>query len=611
MKKYLVFGMMSAMALTFVACSSEDDLANVNQNFDGKTVKTQLAVSLPGKKAKTRMAEDIVQNEADGSNFRTITDLRLYPFTAKAELDGYFDVQESGYRVAATDAFSGTPFVDGDKMENEISAFDHKTTNDKWYEVQLPVKTNAMLVYAVAENTEQGFANGYLNASWNAADDPKDLVNNGDLATNLTFSLQTITDEKLETEGADVLKALNSLLNVKGKLTDASDATEVAWSAITTEQNATYKELYEQYKKMTAGSSASVYALLEDLKESVETQQTAGDFAEKLTDSIDAAMSMVDGIDFPGSLDLPDGAAKVKFNNDKFEFVESETTLMGDANMDDDDNVEMKYGFNTYVYPAELYYRANSPIVASDEKQQPNVTDGDEWTSDVIEGLYADASDEVLPTTQSVAIVDQIQYAVANLQTFVKFADATVSTNEELESGEMREIKLDGTLELTGILVGGQKNVDWQFEPTSGEKATEYVVYDKELVTTDIDEDTTDPASYTLLLQTAEDEDVNVALEFVNTFVDENGEPVDFVGVNGQIIPFGTKFYLVGKLEASEASATDNCVFKQDFRTVAKFTISSVKNAYNVVPDLRTPELELGLSVNLEWQDGAEYEIEF
>ena len=43
MKKFFQFALLGAVALTgavFTACSSDDDLANVNPTFDGQAVKT-------------------------------------------------------------------------------------------------------------------------------------------------------------------------------------------------------------------------------------------------------------------------------------------------------------------------------------------------------------------------------------------------------------------------------------------------------------------------------------------------------------------------------------------------------------------------------------------
>ena len=32
--------------------------------------------------------------------------------------------------------------------------------------------------------------------------------------------------------------------------------------------------------------------------------------------------------------------------------------------------------------------------------------------------------------------------------------------------------------------------------------------------------------------------------------------------------------------------------------------------AYNTIPDLRTPQLELGLSVDLTWQPGVQFDLD-
>ena len=56
--------------------------------------------------------------------------------------------------------------------------------------------------------------------------------------------------------------------------------------------------------------------------------------------------------------------------------------------------------------------------------------------------------------------------------------------------------------------------------------------------------------------------------------------------------------------EANKNDKVIKRVFLQDYITTATFTVKSLKNAYNVVPDLRLPALELGLGVNLNWTPG-------
>jgi hypothetical protein len=116
--------------------------------------------------------------------------------------------------------------------------------------------------------------------------------------------------------------------------------------------------------------------------------------------------------------------------------------------------------------------------------------------------------------------------------------------------------------------------------------------------------------NHTLALETKANEKKRICLEFVNT-----GK--DFFGVGHKLIPAGSKFYLITELEPGKKEVENpnskNQVFLQDYITTAKLTIGeeSLQKAYNVVPDLRSPKLELGLSVDLKWQQGITFEQEF
>jgi hypothetical protein len=103
----------------------------------------------------------------------------------------------------------------------------------------------------------------------------------------------------------------------------------------------------------------------------------------------------------------------------------------------------------------------------------------------------------------------------------------------------------------------------------------------------------------------AEDQtsDVLVALELVNG-------ADDFYGVGGQKVPAGAKFYVAGTLHVGDKATSEvKSVFKQDYITTANFTISSLKSAYNVIPDLATPTMEFGMSVDLGWKNGLNFDV--
>ena len=105
----------------------------------------------------------------------------------------------------------------------------------------------------------------------------------------------------------------------------------------------------------------------------------------------------------------------------------------------------------------------------------------------------------------------------------------------------------------------------------------------------------------TLALATAAGEKVRFAIELTNN------TGVAFTGVDG-IVPAGARFYLVGELEP-QTSVANNRVFAQAYNTKANVTINSLAHAYNGIPDLKNPKLELGLSVKLEWTAGLVQDV--
>ena len=120
--------------------------------------------------------------------------------------------------------------------------------------------------------------------------------------------------------------------------------------------------------------------------------------------------------------------------------------------------------------------------------------------------------------------------------------------------------------------------------------------------------------NYTLVYQTkgvtstiteSNTEVVNIALEI------QNGD-VAFHGMGNALIPANSTFYLVGQLNllTQEGMKDQHHVFEKNVKTIANFTIKDLKNAMNTVPDLRSTDLEFGLSVNLKWEDGAIFNVD-
>ena len=92
----------------------------------------------------------------------------------------------------------------------------------------------------------------------------------------------------------------------------------------------------------------------------------------------------------------------------------------------------------------------------------------------------------------------------------------------------------------------------------------------------------------------------------------ESNSWVEFQGVDG-VVPVNGKFYLVGKLDPTNSqlqNVTSPAVFMPDYQTTVTAKISTLKKAYNTIPDLRATNMQLGLSVDLTWTAGLTFEVD-
>ena len=301
---------------------------------------------------------------------------------------------------------------------------------------------------------------------------------------------------------------------------------------------------------------------------------------------------------YPNVCNVPDGSVAVQFVEASNEF-KSATYNMG-ATYSNWSITEP----STYRKPSSLYYFVQTPVRTRDtEWLNDNLASQSNWNAVVAQ--YSGT--KVAATTRSMILEKPVQFGVAALETNVVASSSTLQD----EKGDYKTIT--DKLNITGIIIGGQKDVDWKFQPTG---TNEYAVYDKNFCYSSAGA-ATNPVlnttgltqkNYTLLLETTAGTAVNVAIEFENNMD-------DFYGKDHMLIAKGTKFYLLAKLNpAADAGVTDNpgknTVFLQDYLTKAKFKVTSLKNAYNIIPDLRSPKLEFGLSVDLTWETGMNFEVD-
>ena len=575
---------MLASTCMFTACKKDkvsDELQQSTQegSYKGETVKTQFAISLPKqvKAGPNRMPGTTVQllDAYDKPQFQGMTGITLIPYAKQL--------------VAPAEH---TPIASGDKrignnilLTEGVDKTDLGTnSNAKVFDdVSIPLSTASFLFYAKSSATGTKFETGSLVAT--------NLSDNASQLEDLTFGLEVIESDPAalmlpEKEGGKLMAYLTSVAN-------ATDGVK-AWSAYTNTDNEALKKLYDSFISIHGLSSFEVARIMTDLYKSLKPVSSPIATAIKTAIS-DGAKSVSgegvvtlkdDQLEFPQKYNLPEGSIQTQWDADGKKFTTGIYTGMASP--------------DKYVYPAQLWYYMNSAIQTSNQSRETMYNNTNNWAT--ILGAHTDGQ-AVNTRTRAVAITDPIQYAVARLDVKVRLASASMVDNSDNVEGSGTNVTCTGGFPVTAVLVGGQQTVKYDFTLQGG---TELTIYDKVMTNTIVaqkDGDNYSAVNSTLVLENGTS-DVQIAVEMVN-------DKADFYGAGNQLIPLGSKFYVVARLTASAATETGGHVFKQDYTTTAKLTLQNLRNAYNTIPDLRTPQMELGFSVDLTWQNGHEYTLNF
>ena len=330
-------------------------------------------------------------------------------------------------------------------------------------------------------------------------------------------------------------------------------------------------------------------------------------------------------------------------------------------------NVSSTFNPVNYRYPVELCYFGNSPVRVSDTPHETNTyPDGvTEWDTD---GSWASdwtKDSHVKSTTRSVAMQQNINYGTALLKTTLRYGAPTLyDNNQKIQHDRKGATEPNntitaaaGTFSLTGILVGGvEEEVGWNYIAKAANPTFSSFIYDNDLPSTAIPaynsnaEAGKSTPNYTLVWDNWNEAQKNnkqnvvyIALEFVNN----SGK--DFWGMHN-LIRNGQTFYITGKLDPDITSAANlsalnktaeqyaadkslgitwptkyalppydttngntiqqRRIFIQDYMTTADFVMgaNSLQSALIDVPDLRSSQISLGLSVDLQWQTGLNFD---
>lgn len=323
------------------------------------------------------------------------------------------------------------------------------------------------------------------------------------------------------------------------------------------------------------------------------------------------------------------------------------------------------FPIDNYRYPPELVYFGNSGIWVNDSPKEKleypqNVSD---WSNPEFNKWNGwTANGKVLSTTSSVAMMKQVNYGVALMKANVSYSgliDGTMvqDNNKGIHPDEENKditIKGDSFL-VSGLFIGGvRESIGWDmtsYVENSKLEQPEMMIYDR------IDENgvaipaTSSVSFYTMAFDNYSPQLGNDGVSILGDGRQQDQGPVyiavELINNTGSdiwgelnLIRDGGTFYLVAKLDPGQATNTNTVsfpdgkythyppyysagddkgktievkrVFMQDYMTEVnlKFTPTSLQHAYVTVPDLRSSQISLGLSVDLAWRTGYTFNVD-
>jgi len=617
MKKHCNIIGVGLAAAMLAACTTIDEDIDTSLD-DGQTAQPLLALSLGGGTAGTRLSDAVVQEEGTFAQFRGIDDLRIIPFRKPGGGDSPIKADDTPIGVTMVGETSIAP--------GTIDSENHS----KYYKnVTLLTGTSAFLVYGKAKDDQA--PEGVSTKAWNGALNPVglDLSMVATRPANISFQPVKIYTSSDTPAGATAITTwLNEIYTAAGGdwaniaiLTGVKDKFIAMTAGSSRSVLPFVKDLYDNIKQ--GAGIAAVDAVINKIKEQVDITETAFDYKSNSTVK-----------DYPASIGLPDGAAVIAWNTtdgNHFDVVLDKTNV-GLINVT---------GLSKYAFPPALWYYTNSHIHTATAKinsdtELRNIFDYstavlDSWDGHspieqaderktVLGQYYTSgtpnsfnhptsggtklftANSRVETNTTLVAVSKPLQYGVGRLEMTVK-ANAT-PLNDAASPAKAIEV---GTTNfpITGILIGSQYAVDYQFHPvtTDNNDDNDAVLYDGQFTGNAymLSSDTPD-ARNTLSLETKENEKVIICVEL------QNNSTETFTGVSGQVIRPGCRFYLLGELDPTKADTftqptgeTLTRVFEQDRVTKVNFTVNTLAKAYNVIPDFTNPTIKFSLGVT-DWK---------
>lgn len=596
------------ISLVLQGCSKED-AGGIDDSVE--TVNVRFVFSMlpqQTKKAKTRMSSDVVQQTGMD---RGIDDARMlcykgYPTASSTKIGEMIEFKNHEDDIISSDTTS-----------SEVSEF---------RQVGVPVGTTHFGFYGTAS----GYSSTHEDRMKYGVIEVEGLSStsyhgNSGIRFKPVQICKSEADFGGSTAGAKLLALLNELMAVTSNEAAPNDRWETANDIYLSDSYKSIIELKTLSSHHVALMLAAVNKVVSHTPEGSPGRQLADAIKTKIasvcatapTETSMTADLKEEYLGFPADIHLPVGAARITWDATQKKFIVPDVQAYG-KQFD-------ILSLNDYCYPMNLQYQVLSDIVASDSiVSMPTSSEetalSEKWKN-LIDSLYKGASTVVQQSTQSVAMKQQVNYAVGKLALKTRIA-----TSDNMYDAKGKLVDVSNGFTLKGYIIGGQREVDYNFQPVAGSK--EYAIYDTDLNggAQQVKRHYFTEENFILGLGTSSDKDIQIALELVN-----NGN--DFQGADG-VIMHGATFYLVANLAPKEGqnyiSGSIDQVFCRDKATTVALTIEGgypdtdgdgkpdpglddygrvkplkgLATATYGMPRLDVPKPTLGLSVNLSWGEG-------
>ena len=615
----IIVWMAILMSLMLLGCAKETS-SEGGDDAKVETVNVRFAFSMipqHSHKAKTRMDSTIVNPAAleNGLEDARMLCFNSIPTASSNKIGEMIEFKNLEDEIISSDTISG------EATDTEVSEF---------RQVSVPVGTTHFGFYGNAPGAtsthEDRMKNGIIEV---VGLSKSTYQGNSGIRFKPVQICSSTADFGGSATGAKLLALLNELMAVPSTEAAPNDRWETVEEINLNEAYQRMIELKTLSSQHVALMLAKVYKVVSQTPEGVPGRQLADAIKSKIASVCTTAptptSTMVDLQEeyqnFPTDIHLPMGAARITWDDAQKKFIVPDVQAYGKQF----DIASM----NDYCYPMNLQYQVLSDILASDtEVALPAIEGGstlsEQW-KELIDDLYSGASTVVQNSTKSVAMKQQVNYAVGKLALKTRIA-----SSDNMYDAKGKLVDVTNGFTLKGYIIGGQREVDYNFQPVAGSK--EFAIYDTGLNggPQEVKRHDFTKENFVLGLGTSADKDIQIALELVN-----NGD--DFQGADGVIV-HGATFYLVANLAPKEGtnytSGSLDQVFSRDKATTVTLTIEGgypdtdgdgkpdtglddygrpnplkgLATATYGLPSLEIPKPTVGLSVNLNWEEGLWYD---